>query len=156
MSRIDGQRREHREHFRLKERRHPLHFIGRKLVHAHEANAVRFERRQQLLMQRNPATLKQLFDSRACRNQLVRGRQRIWLILRRTAGDFASQTGKADHVELVQVRAEDCQKLQTLQQRNARVQCFFKDARVELEPTQLTVQIRQRQRRQRGHSESGQ
>ena len=155
MSRIDGQRCQHRKHVRLKERRHALHFIGREFGHPHEADTMRFEGRQQLLVQCSTTTFKQFPDARSRRDELVGGGQRVGLILWRTGCHLAPQASETNHVELIEVRTEDGQKLQPFQQRNARIQCFFENARIEFEPTQLAVQIRQRQRRQRGHSESG-
>jgi hypothetical protein len=47
----------------------------------------------------------------------------------------------ADHEELVEVRLENRQEFQALQERNLTVLRFFQDAAVEFEPAQLAVDI---------------
>src|SRR5205823_10444076 len=54
-------------------------------------------------------------------------------------GDLASQAGDANHVELVEVGAEDRQELECLEQGFARVLGLVQDAAVELEPAQFAI-----------------
>ena len=50
-----------------------------------------------------------------------------------------AQTGNSDHKELVQVRAEDRQEFDALQQRVGRVLGFLQYTRIELQPAQFAV-----------------
>ena len=50
----------------------------------------------------------------------------------------------ADHEELVEVRAEDGEELEPLQQRHGRVLGLFEHAAVELEPAQFAVDVQRR------------
>ena len=56
--------------------------------------------------------------------------------------DLATQTCDADHVELVEVGAEDRQELQPLQQAIPRVERLVQYSGVELEPAQLTIDVK--------------
>src|SRR3989442_6726328 len=52
------------------------------------------------------------------------------------------QPCQANHDELIEVGIEDRQKLYTLQQRMTAILRLFKDAPVELDPTQFTIDIK--------------
>jgi len=54
-------------------------------------------------------------------------------------GQLPAQTRNTNHVELVQVRAEDCQKLDALEQRIPLVEGLVKHLRIELQPAQLAI-----------------
>jgi phosphoribosylanthranilate isomerase len=55
--------------------------------------------------------------------------------------ELTPQQRDSHHEELIEVRADDRQELETLEQRHARVLRFFEHAMVELEPRQLTVHV---------------
>ena len=58
--------------------------------------------------------------------------------------DFLLQAADADHEEFVEVRGEDRQKLDALEQRHVRVAGLVEDAAVEFEPRQITVDVERR------------
>ena len=58
--------------------------------------------------------------------------------------DLASKTRDANHVELVEVRAEDREEFQALEQRISGVERLVEDPGVELEPAQLTIDVKGR------------
>ena len=145
MSRIHRERRKDRKHLRLEIRVHALALVVIEQGHRHQFDALLLERRQYQLMQRLVSALQQLMHPHADGLELLRRRQRIGRILPRARRDFPPQPRHPDHVELVQVRAEDREELEPLQQRHARVERFLEHARIEIEPTQLAIQVRQRQ-----------
>lgn len=104
------------------------------------------ERGPQLLAQDMASSFEERGNARPDRLELLGRRQRIGRILRRPRCDFASQSRDAHHVELVEVGTEDGQKLEALQQRHPFVERFFKDTRVEIEPGQLSIEVRQGER----------
>ena len=59
---------------------------------------------------------------------------------------FCCKAADADHEELVEVGLEDGQELEPFQQRHLRVLSFLQDAAVELQPTQLAVDVERRVR----------
>ena len=145
MPRIDRQWREHREHLRLEVRVQSLPLVVIERGHGYELDAVLLERRQQERVQRVMPALQQFVYPRANGLELFRRRQRIGPILADARRDLATQSRHPDHVELVQVHAENRQEFEPLQKRHARVEGLFEHARIEVEPTQLAIQIRQRQ-----------
>ena len=58
--------------------------------------------------------------------------------------DLLAQTGDADLEELVEVAGEDGQELDPFEQRVALVARLVEDARVEFEPRQLAIDVRER------------
>jgi hypothetical protein len=61
--------------------------------------------------------------------------------------DLPAQSGDTNHEELVEVRAEDGQESDALEQRRAIVERFVEHARIEREPGQLAVDERLRAHR---------
>jgi hypothetical protein len=57
-------------------------------------------------------------------------------------GQLSLETRHPDHEELVEIGAEDRQELDPLEQRRALVHGFMEDARVEVQPGELPIEIR--------------
>src|SRR5262252_10843399 len=53
---------------------------------------------------------------------------------------LAAKAGDPNHVELVEVRAEDREELDALEQRNARVECLLQHSRVERQPAEFSIE----------------
>jgi hypothetical protein len=56
--------------------------------------------------------------------------------------DELFESGDADFEELVQVRTDDGEEFEPLEQGLGRVLSFFKNALIKLQPTKLTIQVR--------------
>ena len=52
----------------------------------------------------------------------------------------ATTSGYANHEELIQVRGEDGQELESLQERLTPIQRFFEHTPVELDPAEFSIQ----------------
>src|SRR5262249_27984175 len=90
------------------------------------------------------------------RRQLIAGAETVRPIVLglETGVDLLLQPRHADLEELVQVRAENAQELEPLEQRVRRVARLFEHAMIELEPAELTIEImlgRKRRRTRRSH-----
>ena len=85
----------------------------------------------------------ELQDPRPGRGELLGRRPAIGGAADRAGLHLLAQPGDADLEELIEVAREDGQELGPLQQRVALVAGLVEDAGVELEPGQLTVQVRQ-------------
>src|SRR5262249_51470233 len=75
------------------------------------------------------------------RVELLLGRESVGRRLNHTGRDLASKPGDANHVELIEVRAEDREKLDALEQRHARVECLLQHSRVERQPTEFSIEV---------------
>ena len=84
----------------------------------------------------------ELQDARPGRGELLGGRPAVRRQRRRSGVHLLAQAGDADLEELVEVAGEDRQELDPLEQRVALVAGLEQDARVELEPRQLAVEVR--------------
>ena len=89
-------------------------------------------------------------DAAARESSCSAGRHRVQGLGRRESigthrrcfsADHALQAGDADHEELVQVRAHDCEELHPLEQRDGRVEGLLEHALVELQPRELAVDV---------------
>ena len=116
---IDGERREHRKDLRLEVLVDLAPFTRCEIADGDQSNAVRC----QLIEQLDQTLALQ------CRESRDLGIDRVERRLRRepvrgfdghSRGYLPPQSGNANHVELVEVRAEDRQELDSLQQRNTR------------------------------------
>ena len=109
----------------------------------HDLDALLGERRADV--ERDPRVVaRQLEHPLADRGELVFGRPAV----RRQRGlarlDLLAQAGDADLEELVEVAREDRQELDPLEQRVALVARLVQDPRVELQPRQLAIDVRER------------
>jgi fibronectin type 3 domain-containing protein len=56
-------------------------------------------------------------------------------------GDLASESGYPDHIELVEIRAENRQKFDALEQAVPRVERLVQNTGIEREPAQLAIDV---------------
>src|SRR5256714_11067287 len=83
---------------------------------------------------------RELFAHNAIdRVELLLWRQAVDRCLLNVRRDLSTQAGDAHHVELVQVRTEDGEKLHSLEQWRTRIHSLLQHAPVEREPAQLAV-----------------
>jgi hypothetical protein len=142
---IDGERREHRKDLRLEILVDLAPFARRQIFDRQQANVVRCELVEEPVQTR-PLQSREPCDFRVDGLELLVRREPIGRRDDDAGRDLSAQSGDADHVKLVEVRAEDAEKLQALEQRNARVECLVKHPAVEGEPAQFAIEV------QRGHS----
>jgi hypothetical protein len=71
--------------------------------------------------------------------ELVGRRDTVGRKVVKPGGNLPPEVGDADHVELVQVRAEDREELHSLEQRVTLVERLVEDPAVELQPAQLAI-----------------
>ena len=86
----------------------------------------------------------ELEDARARGRELLLGGPAVGRAGDLAGLDLLAQAGDADLEELVEVAGEDGQELDPLEQRVALVARLVQDPRVELEPRQLAVEVRER------------
>ena len=139
--RVHRERREHREDVRLEERvdRGPLGAV--QFVHGDQADPVAFERRQDVAVQAPVALPDQGTHPLGDQLELLRRRHPVRRAARDAGRELPPQARDPHHVELVEIGAEDRQELQALEQRHALVQRLVQHPGVELQPTQLAVEI---------------
>jgi len=90
--------------------------------------------REQLYVQAMLHTCEQLADAGLDQVQLLPRAEAVPARCRGLRSGLAPQPGYAHHVELVEVRPEDRQKLEAFEQRNPRVRRLGEHPGVELQP----------------------
>ena len=140
MPRIDRQRRQHREDLALEKSIHLQQFLGRERLHLHQTNAEPVERRQQHVVQAIARARGQRPHLHVDRLELRGGGHPVGGCVLHPRRDLTTQPRDAHLVELVQIRAEDPQELESFEERGAIVERLVQHARVELEPGELSVQ----------------
>ncbi len=136
--RIDGERRQHREHAFLKLGFQPVAILIRKRSRAYDVDfflgkiLLQNGKRGLLLHLQVVDFLQNIFEL-FCRGLAVRGPDGDLL------AHLAFETGDANHEELIEIGRRDGQETQPLQQRVIGVQRFLKDTAVELEPGEFAV-----------------
>ena len=140
VSRIDGERRQHREDLVEEALAERLVVLGDRRV---------VEQFDPLGGQRPPdrdvdrrVVGDELEDARAGGRELLLGGPPVGRAGDLAGLDLLAQAGDADLEELVEVAGEDGQELHPLEQRIALVARLVQDAGVELEPRQLAVEVR--------------
>jgi hypothetical protein len=88
-----------------------------------------------------PRLLAQVDDALSHDGELLSGGEAVLARRGQAALDLLLQSRDADHEELVQVRVEDGEELDSLQQRMARVHRLFQHATVELQPVHFAVEV---------------
>jgi hypothetical protein len=81
---------------------------------------------------------------RADRPELIFRGHAVGSPLYDSCSELLLETGHPDLEELIQIAAEDAEKLEALEKRSALVQRFVEHPTIELEPGQLSVQIERR------------
>ena len=139
MTGIDRQRREHRKDFLLEVTPRPGGTFRVQLRDVVDADAVLRQERHQLIAPECVLRRDQLMHGALDGVEGVRRRQPVRADIARFAFDLLLDPGDADFEKLVEIRADDGEEFDPLDQRLRRVLRFFQDAAVELEPAQLAV-----------------
>ena len=117
MRRVDGQRRQHREHLLVEVGRQPVPLVVVELGPGDDQDALLGERRAHRVEEHVRLSAGDLLSAFADAAQLFAGRQAVGRTHRQTHLVAAFQARHPDHVELVEVRGEDREELRPLQQR---------------------------------------
>ena len=141
MAGIDGERREHRKNLGLEKRLHPLQLGRSQVVHPDDLDSVLLQLRQQHVVQALPLLLHQVGDALRDRVELLAGSQAVGRNVLHAGGDLPPESGDPDHVELVEIRAEDREEFDALEQPVSRVERLVENPGVEREPAQLTIDV---------------
>ena len=139
--RVDGQRREDREHLLVEVRRQPRAFVVVELRPRHHDDALVGERGAHRLHEHLGVPAGDLLGALADAAQLLARRQPVGRANRQSHLVAALEAGDAHHVELVEIRREDRQELGPLQQRQRRVGGQREHAGVEVQPAQFAVEV---------------
>src|SRR5205085_9779900 len=107
------------------------------------------EERLELVTEAPVLFVHQLVDARGDRSHSLHRRQPVGPGGLVAGTDAALEPRHTHHEELVEVRAEDAQKFQALEQGHAWILCLLEHAAVELEPRQLSIDERVRVHRAR-------
>ena len=138
MRRIDGDRRQDREHVGEEQPLQPAALAGLQVARLEDVHAGCAD----LGLQRAPAGLLVGDEAggKAVDGAQLLGRRQAVLRLRLHAGrHLAVNAGDAHHVEFVEVGGRDRQEAQALEQRVALVLRLFEHAAIELQPGQLAI-----------------
>src|SRR6266404_9245022 len=139
MTRVHRERRQHRKDFFLKIFAGPGGAFGRQFGDVAYPNAVVGQLRKNFLVEKIVFRGDQLVRDALNLIEGLGWAQTIRGDIARLAFDLLLDAGDADLEELVQVRAENGEKLNSFEQRLGRVLRFFKDATIEFEPAQLAI-----------------
>ena len=139
MTRVDRERREHRENFLLEKTSRPGRALRVQLRDFVDADAVLREQRHQFVTPERVLSRDHLVRGSLDRVEGVGRRQSIRSDVTRFALDLLLDAGDADLEKLIEIRADDGEELDPLDQRLRRVLRFLEDAAVELEPAQLAI-----------------
>ncbi len=139
MARIDGERSEHRENFLAEIALRPGGAFRVEIGDVVHANAVLGQRRRDVLFPKRVFGCDQLPRGALDGVEELGGAQAIGPHVARLAFDLLLDAGDADLEKFVEVRAEDGEELDPLDQRLGRVLRFLENAPVEFEPAQLAI-----------------
>ena len=141
MRRVEGQGRQDRKHDVLEVGRKLLAPLGLDLVPLEDPHARLGEARPEVFGERPDRERRVSFDDLADHAELLMRGQAVGAPLRHRRLDLLVQPRDPDHEELVEVRVEDGEELDPLEQRPARVERFLEDPPVEGEPRDLPVEV---------------
>ena len=139
--RVEGQGRQDREHHVLEVGRELLAPLGLDLVPLEDPHA-RFGQARPEVFGEGPDRERRVpFDDLADHPELLVRGQPVGAAFRDRGLDLLVQPRDPDHEELVEVRVEDREELDPLEQRPARVERFLEHAPVEGQPRDLPVEV---------------
>ena len=147
VGRVDGERRQDREHLLAVVAREALLLGGCELVPRQQDDALLLQFRQNGVDRVMCVLVLQTVCGLADRAQLLTRAQAGGRRHGDARVDTALQAGDADHEELVEVVREDRGEARAFDDRQVLILCKLEDALVELQPAQLTVEetvVRQR------------
>ena len=138
---VEGERREHREHAALEvgDGGRALGFV--ELVEVVDVHAGLGELRHDLASPGVAGFVHELVGQRAAGDELLGGRHAVGRQVGDAGLDLLAQAGHADHEELAEVRAQDRQELDALEQRVALVADLFEHAALEGQHAELAVDV---------------
>ena len=144
---VDGQRRQHRENLALEDQAQ-VPFIGvGEVLEAAEDDALALQRRQHAFVEAAVGLGGHAPDGLFDAFELLLDRHVVGAGAVGDAGlHLLLQAADADHEKLIQVRLENGEEFEALQQRYARVLRLLQDAAVKFEPAQLAVDVQRRVR----------
>jgi len=122
----------------------PLQFSLIQLAHRNELDSVLRQLGQQHLVQALALLLHELGYSLRDRVELPAGGQAVGRNVLYASGDLPPKSGDPDHVELVEIRAEDREKFDALEQPVSGVERLVKNPGVEREPAQFAIDVKGR------------
>ena len=150
---IDGERRHHGQEPALEVVQEIAGLLGRLLPRADQADPMGFEARDERLDEEPVLLLDEVVDPGGDgQHGLARG-EPVGSDRAVARGDLALEPGHPDHVVLVQIRAEDGEELDALEERHRLVLGLLEHPAIELEPGQLAVDERGVVRRHRVRAE---
>jgi hypothetical protein len=117
-----------------------LLFVG--FLGAEEEDALRSQQWLHLLEKAAVLLVDQLMDARDHRGHRLRRRLAVRARILVAGVDPALQLGHPHHEELVEIRAEDGEKLHALEQRHGGILGLFEHPPIELQPRQFTIDER--------------
>ena len=125
MARIDGEGREHREEPIVE---HALHYslpIFGKVGDAQDLDAFAFERRQQVVVEQSHLRCKRAAQTRGDRGEMLGRHTTVVGTSHDLRFDLLFDRRNANHEKLVEIRAVDCNELESLEQWVTRVKRFL-------------------------------
>ena len=128
MSRVDRERRHHREERPVEVRLHDLGLLGGDLLRADDPDALRDQARLDVLEEAPVLLLDQRVHALRHRRQRPGRGQPVGGGALISRPDALLQVRHADHEELVEIRAEDGQELDALEERHGQVLGLFQHA----------------------------
>ena len=140
--RVDGERRQHGIHLRIEVRVDPQTLLVIELVDCDESHTNAPQQREQHLVQQLSLPSDQRAHPLVDQFELFGRRESVSRGLEHAGRELPPQASDADHVELVEIRREDREELEPLEQRRALVLRLVKHSRIELEPAELAIQER--------------
>ena len=139
MAGVDSEGRQHRKDFFLKITMRPGRAFGVQLRYFADANSILGKLREQFIVPKRILGRDQLAYDSPDAVECFGRTQSIGADVARLALDLLFDSGDTNLEEFVQVRAENGEKLHSLDQRLRRVLRFFKDAAIKFKPAQLAV-----------------
>ena len=139
MAGVDSEGRQHRKDFFLKITMRPGRAFGVQLRYFADANSILGKLREQFIVPKRILGRDQLAHDSPDAVECFGRTQSIGTDVARLALDLLFDSGDTNLEEFVQVRAENGEKLHSLDQRLRRVLRFFKDAAIKFKPAQLAV-----------------
>ncbi len=139
--RVDRERRQHREDVGAEALVEEGEIGGRQLLRPDDDDACAPERGHELGVPEPVGAVDERVDALADGLELLERGEPVGRNLDDGALRLRLQAGDAHHEELVEVREEDAQELEALEERHLGRARLGEDARVELEPRELAVQV---------------
>ena len=136
---IDGERRHHGQEPALEVVQEIAGLLGRLMPRTDQADPMGFEARDERFDEEPVLLLDEIVDPGGDGQHGLARREPVGSDRAVARGDLALEPGDPDHVVLVQIRAEDAEELDALEERHRLVLGLLEHPAIELEPGQLAV-----------------